>query len=110
MELVYSTSVSQSFTPSVSHSFQVSTIHSYFNKSTTSYTMSNSVLSLMLGISALILVFPVNMIPVQSDNNSKSSSMTTTAPNLSLNPMLHQLVGAKQTVQLLLLQHVQLSY
>ena len=75
--------------------------------------MSNSVLLPMLGIGILILVSPVNMMPVQSDS-SNSSRMSTTAPDLehfSLNEyrkMVRQLVGAMQTIGVLLSEHVRI--
>ena len=112
MKLVLSTLVSQTYKSSVSQSFKVSSTYMYFDKSTTSHRMSNSVLPLMLGISALTLVSPVSMIPVQSGNRN-SSSMSTTAPDLEhfpLNAMLSQLIGAKQTIAGFLSKHVKLSY
>ena len=75
--------------------------------------MSNPVLLPMLGIGILILVSAVNMMPVQSDS-SNSSRMSTTAPDLEhfssneYRKMVHQLVGAMQTIGVLLSEHVRI--
>ena len=77
--------------------------------------MSNSVLLLIMGMSSLILVPPVNMMPVQSDSSNTSNISNTAVTNsehhFSLSrytAMLHQLVGAAQTIQILLAEHVRI--